>query len=221
MVGDWWLVAVGSGWQLAVGRRWRLAVGGWWQLAVGGGWWSAVGGPLGWSLWAVLNKKKSSSLRTPLVLDLLARRWWVVSPFLVFVPLSSHPHVPMPAQPPVARPLGDQRRFWTQICRHPHPHRGTHIRTDISGRQANSVDGTPAMSTRASGTGSLGGMCCVFASGALQRDRQPVVCIDALQQRGRTILERESCMGHGPLWSPVVPSKAGQRFSRDNNRTMS
>ena len=50
---------VDGGWQ------W-LAVGGWWRLAVGGGWWLAVGGPLGRSLRAVLNKKKSSSLLTPL-----------------------------------------------------------------------------------------------------------------------------------------------------------
>ena len=67
VVGDWWLMAVGSGWRLAVGRRWRFAaVGGWWRLAVGGSWWLAVDGPLGRSLRAVLNKKKTSPLRTPL-----------------------------------------------------------------------------------------------------------------------------------------------------------
>ena len=82
--GWWWLAAVGGwglmvdgGWQwlavggwspLAVGGGWRrLAVGGWWRLAVGGGWWLAVDGPLGRSLRAVLNKTKSSSLRTPVV----------------------------------------------------------------------------------------------------------------------------------------------------------
>ena len=72
-VGGWWRLAVGS-WQLAVGGGWWLVIGGWWRsaavggwwLVVGGGWWLAVGGPLGRSLRAVLNKKKSSSLRTPL-----------------------------------------------------------------------------------------------------------------------------------------------------------
>ena len=56
VVGDKWLVVVGSGWRLAVGRRWRLA-------AVGGSWRLAVGGPLGRSLRAVLDKKKTGSLR--------------------------------------------------------------------------------------------------------------------------------------------------------------
>ena len=70
VVGDWWLMAVGSGWRLAVGRRWRLAAVGGWRLVAVGGWWLAVDGPLGRSLRAVLNKKKSSSLRTPLVAPL-------------------------------------------------------------------------------------------------------------------------------------------------------
>ena len=78
-IGGWWLVeiagwrlavggwrrlaAVGGSWQLVMGGWWRLAaVGGWWRLAVGGGWWLAVGGPLGRSLRAVLNKKKSGPL---------------------------------------------------------------------------------------------------------------------------------------------------------------
>ena len=73
VVGDWWLMAVGSGWRLVVGRHWRLAavggwrlvaVGGWWRLAVGG--WQLMvpwGGPSGRSS----TKKKSSSLRTPLL----------------------------------------------------------------------------------------------------------------------------------------------------------
>ena len=52
-------VSSGCGWRLvAAGGWWQLAVGGWWLLAVGGGWWLAVDGPLGWSLRAVLNKKK-------------------------------------------------------------------------------------------------------------------------------------------------------------------
>ena len=44
----------------------RLAVGHWPLVAVGGGWWLAVDGPLGRSLRAVVNKKKSSPLRTPM-----------------------------------------------------------------------------------------------------------------------------------------------------------
>ena len=59
VVGDWWLVVVGNGWRLAVGS----------PLAVGGGWRLAVGGPLGRSFRAVLNKKKSGSLRTALGLN--------------------------------------------------------------------------------------------------------------------------------------------------------
>ena len=56
-VGGWGLV-VDGGWRwLAVGRRWRLAIGGW-RLA--------VDDPLGRSLRAVLHKKKSSPLTTPL-----------------------------------------------------------------------------------------------------------------------------------------------------------
>ena len=60
--GGWWrLVVVGGGWWLVIGGWWRLAVGGWSPLAVGGGWWRlAVGGPLGWSLRAVLSKKKKN-----------------------------------------------------------------------------------------------------------------------------------------------------------------
>ena len=58
-VGGWRLAAVGGWWRLAVGGGWRL-------MAVGGGWWLAVDGLLGRSLRAVLNKKKTSSLRTPL-----------------------------------------------------------------------------------------------------------------------------------------------------------
>ena len=72
-VGGWQLVAVGGGcWGLVVGGGLqRLVVGGWWlvgfgsgrRLAVGGGWWRLV---VGWgrSLRAVLNKKKTSFLRT-------------------------------------------------------------------------------------------------------------------------------------------------------------
>ena len=40
-------------------------VGGWWRLAVGGSWRLAVGGPLGRSLRAVLNKKKTWFLDDP------------------------------------------------------------------------------------------------------------------------------------------------------------
>ena len=73
-VGDWRLVVVGGGWWRLAPVGWGLvddggwqwlAVGGWWRLAVGGGWWLAVDGPLGRSLGAVLNKKKSSPFRTP------------------------------------------------------------------------------------------------------------------------------------------------------------
>ena len=54
-VGDWTPLAAGGGWRLvAVG-------GGWWRLVIGG--W--------WSLGAVLNKKKSSSLKTPVVVRVL------------------------------------------------------------------------------------------------------------------------------------------------------
>ena len=57
--GGWWWVAAVGGWGLVVDGGWQwFAVGGWRRLA--------VGGPLGRSLRAVLNKKKSSSLRTPL-----------------------------------------------------------------------------------------------------------------------------------------------------------
>ena len=67
VIGGWWRFAVVSSCQLVAAGGWRrLAVGGWWRLAVGGGWWLAVGGPLGRSIRAVLNKKKSSSSRTPL-----------------------------------------------------------------------------------------------------------------------------------------------------------
>ena len=79
------VLAVG-GWRLVVGG-WRLAVGGW-GLVVDGSWqWLAVGGwsPLvvgGWWRWrrlmvpwgalrAVLTKKNSSPLRTPLVCRVL------------------------------------------------------------------------------------------------------------------------------------------------------
>ena len=75
-VGGWWRLAVGGWWRLVVDDGWQwfafggwlpLAVGGSWRLAVGGGWrLVAVGGPLGRSLRAILNKKKSSSLRIPL-----------------------------------------------------------------------------------------------------------------------------------------------------------
>ena len=80
-----WLVAVGGwrlavgGWQLATGGLWRLVVvgggwwlviGGWWRLAVDGSWRLVVGGPLGWSLRAVLSKKKKSGpLRTALAVS--------------------------------------------------------------------------------------------------------------------------------------------------------
>ena len=54
-----WLVAVG-GWRLVAAGCWRrLVAGGWWRLAVDGSWRLAVGGPLGRSLRAVLNKKKT------------------------------------------------------------------------------------------------------------------------------------------------------------------
>ena len=67
--GSWRLVAVGGGWRwLVVGDWWLMAVGSGWWLAVDGGWWLAVDGPLGWSLRAVLNKKKSRSLRPPMLL---------------------------------------------------------------------------------------------------------------------------------------------------------
>ena len=46
---------------------WRLVAAGGWRLVAVGGWWLAVDGPLGRSLKAVLNKKKSSPLRTPLL----------------------------------------------------------------------------------------------------------------------------------------------------------
>ena len=63
------LMVVGSGWRLALGRSWRLAaVGGWRLVAVGGGWCLAVDGPLGRSLRAVLNKKKTRSQRSALAL---------------------------------------------------------------------------------------------------------------------------------------------------------
>ena len=59
--GGWWLV-IGGCWQLAVVGGWRLvAAGSWRRLAVGGWWRLAVGGPLGRSLRAVLNQKKSNS----------------------------------------------------------------------------------------------------------------------------------------------------------------
>ena len=61
----WWRLAVGGWRRLAVGS-WQLAVGGGWRLAVGGSWRLAVGGPLGRSLRAVLNKKKTGPLRTAL-----------------------------------------------------------------------------------------------------------------------------------------------------------
>ena len=69
VVGSWRLVAAGGGRRLVAGGWWRLVVGGWWRLAVDGSWRLAVGGPLGLSLRAVLSKKKkkSRSLRTPLV----------------------------------------------------------------------------------------------------------------------------------------------------------
>ena len=51
-VGGWRLMAVDGGWR-------QLVVGDWWLMAVGSGWRLAVGGPLGWSLRAVLNKKKN------------------------------------------------------------------------------------------------------------------------------------------------------------------
>ena len=61
---------VGGG-RLAVGG-WRLAVGGgWWRLVVGDWWLMAVDGPLGRPLRAVLNKKKSGPLRTPLFLGVI------------------------------------------------------------------------------------------------------------------------------------------------------
>ena len=62
--GGWWLV-IGGWWWLAVGGGWRLAAGGGWRLAAGGGWRLVIpwGGPSERSL----TKKKSSSLRTPLV----------------------------------------------------------------------------------------------------------------------------------------------------------
>ena len=61
-VGDWWLVVVGSWrWLVAAGGWRRLVVDGWWRLAVGESWRLAVG-----SLGAVLNQKKSGSLRTAL-----------------------------------------------------------------------------------------------------------------------------------------------------------
>ena len=68
-VGNWRLVAVGGGWRLVIGGWWRLVVVGGWRLVAAGGWWElglVVGGPLGRSLRAVLNKKKSGSLRTAL-----------------------------------------------------------------------------------------------------------------------------------------------------------
>ena len=57
-MGGWWRLAAVDGWRL-------VAVGGW-RLSVGGGWRLAVGGPLGRSLRAVLNKKKSGPLRIAL-----------------------------------------------------------------------------------------------------------------------------------------------------------
>ena len=66
MVGDWLLVAVGGGSRgLVVGDWWLMAVGGGWRLVVGHRWRLAVDGPLGRSLRAVLNKKKTSPLRDP------------------------------------------------------------------------------------------------------------------------------------------------------------
>ena len=68
--GWWWLAAAGGwGWWLMAVGGWQLVAAGGWQLVavvVGGGWWLAVDGPLGRSLRAVLNKKKSSPLKTPL-----------------------------------------------------------------------------------------------------------------------------------------------------------
>ena len=66
-------------------------MGGWWQFAaVGGSWRLAVGGPLGRSLRAVLNKKKSSPLRTALTLRhqavLRMERIWPKVPFYSAVP---------------------------------------------------------------------------------------------------------------------------------------
>ena len=57
--GGWSLLAVG-GWSLLAVGGWRLAVGAGLRLATGGGRWLAVDGPLGRSLRAVLNKKKTS-----------------------------------------------------------------------------------------------------------------------------------------------------------------
>ena len=68
VMGGWWRLAAVDGWRLvAVGGWWWLAVGSWWRLAVGGSWRLAVGGPLGRSLRAVLNKKKSGPLWTALL----------------------------------------------------------------------------------------------------------------------------------------------------------
>ena len=61
VVGSWRLVAAGGWRRLVAGGWWRLVVGGWWRLAVDGSWRLAVGGPLGWSLRAVLSKKKKIS----------------------------------------------------------------------------------------------------------------------------------------------------------------
>ena len=64
VVGDWWLMAVGSGWRLAVGCRWQLAAVRDGRLVAVVGWWSLGAVPKG----GPEQKKKSSSLRTHLVL---------------------------------------------------------------------------------------------------------------------------------------------------------
>ena len=81
VVGGWQRFAVDGWWRLAVGSGWRLAVGGWQRLAVGGWRLAAVGG--WWSLGAILDNKKSGSLRTALRLTRQGQpetchpqRWW-------------------------------------------------------------------------------------------------------------------------------------------------